>query len=90
MAKQTNPLNTYTPNADSTVEAGKTETNQELAGKAGLRKKGPAKVLENERAVGLCLDYLKSTEVGGREGAKGRDVEWERRNFRAGGELLWA
>lgn len=47
-------------------------------------------MLENERAIGPFLDYLKSTDVGGREGAKGRDVDWERRNYPAGEESHWA
>lgn len=57
-----NPLNTYTPNADG--GGGKDRScNHELVGKARTKKKGPAKLLENERAIG-----------GGREGAKEREL----------------
>ena len=40
------------------------------------------------RAVGLLVDFLKSTEVGAREGARERELEWERRDDQAGEELL--
>ncbi len=45
-------------------------------------------MLANEKAVGPLLDFLKSTEVGAREGAKERELEWERRVDHAGEELL--
>ena len=51
---------------------------------------GLAELLANERAIGPLLEYLKSTEVGGREGGKEREVEWERRDDQAGEELLGA
>ena len=53
-------------------------------------KKGLAELLADERAIGPLLECLKSTEVGGREGGKGRELEWGRRNDRAGEELLGA
>ena len=53
-------------------------------------RKGLAELLANERAIGPLLEYLKSTEVGGREGGKERELERERRDDRAGEELLGA
>ena len=53
-------------------------------------RKGLAELLANERAIGPLLEYLKSTEVGGREGGKERELEWERRDDQAGEELLGA
>ena len=47
-----------------------------------------AELLANEKAIGPILGFLKSTEVGGREGAREREKEWERRNDQAGEELL--
>ena len=38
--------------------------------------------------MGQILGFLKSTEVGGREGAREREEERERRNDQAGEELL--
>ena len=51
-------------------------------------KKGLADLLANEKAMGPLLEYLKATEVGGREGAKEGELEWGRRNDQAGEELL--
>ena len=51
-------------------------------------KKGLAELFANEKAVGLLVDFLKSTEVGAREGAKERELELERRDDQAGEELL--
>ena len=39
-------------------------------------------------ANGKAVDFLKSTEVGAREGARERELEWERRDDQAGEELL--
>ena len=47
-------------------------------------KKGLAEMFANGKAV----DFLKSTEVGAREGARERELEWERRDDQAGEELL--
>jgi len=51
-------------------------------------RKWLAGILANEKAVAPLLRFLKSTEVGGREGAREREVEWERRNDRPGEDLL--
>ena len=51
-------------------------------------RKRLAELLANEKAMGPILGFLKSTEVGGREGAREREKEWERRNDQAGEELL--
>lgn len=51
-------------------------------------RKGLAELLAYEKAMGPLLEFLKSTEVGRREGAKERELEWERRNNQAGEELL--
>ena len=51
-------------------------------------KKGLAELFANEKAVGLLVDFLKFTEVGAREGAKERELQWERRDDQAGEELL--
>ena len=40
------------------------------------------------RALGPLLEFLKATEVGSREGARERELEWERRNDHAGEDLL--
>lgn len=39
-------------------------------------------------SLGPFLDYLKSTEAGGREGGKEKELEWEQRNDHAGEDLL--
>ena len=52
------------------------------------KKKGLARLLANERALGPFLEYLKSTEVGEKEGGKEREFEQEQRNDQAGEELL--
>ncbi len=47
-----------------------------------------AGLLANEKAVAPLLGFLKTTGVGGREGARERELEWGRRNDRAGEDLL--
>ncbi len=47
-----------------------------------------ADLLGNEKAIAPLLRFLKTTEVGRREGARERRVEGERRNDQAGEELL--
>lgn len=47
-----------------------------------------AGLIANEKAVAPLLSFLKITDVGGREGARERDAEWKRRNYRAGEDLL--
>ena len=44
--------------------------------------------LGNEKAVAPLLKFLKSTGVGGREGAKERELEWARRNDQEGEDFL--
>ena len=51
-------------------------------------RKRLAELLANKKAIGPILGYLKSTEVGRRDGAREREKEWERRNDQAGEELL--
>lgn len=53
-------------------------------------RKGLAELLANEQAMGPLLVFLKSTGMGGREGAREREREWEQRDDRAGEELLGA
>ena len=48
-------------------------------------RKWLAELLANERAVGPLLVYLKDTEVGSREGAVEKTMEWRRRTT---GEFL--
>ena len=47
-----------------------------------------ASLLANEIAVTPLLGFLKATDVGAREGARGREAEWERKNDQAGEDLL--
>lgn len=51
-------------------------------------KQGLAELLVNEKAVDPEVDFSKSTELGAREGARERVLEWERRDHHAGEELL--
>ena len=60
---------------------------KESAGKAG-ETKGIVELLTNEKAMGPLLRFLKSTEVGGKEGVKERELQWQRRSDQAGEELL--
>ncbi len=43
-------------------------------------RKWLALLLVNEKVIGPFLYFLKSTEVGGREGARERELEWQRRS----------
>lgn len=47
-----------------------------------------ASLLGNKKAVGPLLRFLKTTGVGGREGAIERELEWEKKNDQTGEELL--
>ena len=47
-----------------------------------------AELLANEKVLGPLSGFLKSTDGGGREGAKEREVEWEQRDDQVGEELL--
>ena len=51
-------------------------------------RKWVASLLGNEKAVAPLLNFLKRTDVGGREGARERELEWERENDQAGENLL--
>ena len=45
-------------------------------------------LLGNEKAVALFLRFLETAGIGGREGAKEREMEWARKNDQAGEDLL--
>ena len=47
-----------------------------------------AELLANERATKPLLRFLQATEIGGREGARERELEWEQKNDQAGEDLL--
>ena len=47
-----------------------------------------ASLLGDEKAVAPLLKFLKATGIGEREGAKERELEWERKNDRDGEDLL--
>lgn len=47
-----------------------------------------ASLLGNEKAVAPLLNFLKRTDVGGREGARERELEWEREDDQAGEDLI--
>ena len=55
---------------------------------AQAKRKWLADLLASERATKPLLRFLQTTEVGGREGAKERQLEWERKNDQAGEDLL--
>ena len=63
-------------------------------GKEGVRwqaqaeRRWVAELVASEKAVVPLLRFLKATEIGGREGARDRELEWERRNDQAGEDLL--
>ena len=45
-------------------------------------------VLGDEKAVAPLLKFLKTTGIGGRERARERELEWERKNGQEGDDLL--
>ena len=51
-------------------------------------KKWLAELLANRHAVGSLLEFLKSTQVGSREGAAEKEEEWERRRDQDGEDQL--
>ena len=53
-----------------------------------VERKWLANLLGNEKARTPCLKFLKATGIGGREGAKERELEWARQNDQAGEDLL--
>lgn len=55
---------------------------------AQAERRWPADLLANERATKPLLSFLQRTEIGGREGARERELEWERKNDQAGEDLL--
>ena len=53
-----------------------------------VERKWLANLLGNVKAVASCLKFLKTTGIGGRDGAKKRELEWARKNDKAGKDLL--
>ncbi len=49
-----------------------------------MERKWLASLLGNEKAVAPLLKFLKTTGIGGREGAKERELEWARRHDQDG------
>ena len=47
-----------------------------------------ANLLGDGKAVAPLLKFLKTTGIGGREGARERELEWERKNDQEGEDLL--
>lgn len=45
-----------------------------------------AELLAERYALGPLLEFLKNTEVGSREGAKEKEMEWEQRRDQEGEE----
>ena len=77
-----------------TVEERKTKActraciKKEFVGKAGLREEGLAELLANGKAVRSFISVSKSQpKVGGRAGAKKRELEWGAKNDQAGWEV---
>ena len=91
MVKQNSRLGTYTPSAENGKEWRKLLRNiykEGIRWQGWTERKGLAELLANEKALGPLVGFLKSTDVGGREGAKERELEWERRDDQVGEELL--
>ena len=61
---------------------------EEVIWQPQVERRWLAGLLANEKAVAPLLGFLKTTEVRGREGAREKEVEWERNNDRAGEDLL--
>ena len=59
-----------------------------IAWQPQVERRWLAELLANEKAVAPLLGFLKTTGVGGREGAREREAEWERINDQAGEDLL--
>ena len=51
------------------------ETDEGFSWQGRTERKGLAELLANEEAMSPLLDYLKSTEVGGREGGKEKGLD---------------
>lgn len=52
------------------------------------KKSGFTKLVADKRALGLLLEFLKTTEVWASDGARDREIEWEQQNNYAGEDLL--
>ena len=59
-----------------------------LAATGQVERRWLASLLGNEKAVAPLLKFLKTTGIGGREGAKERELEWTRRHDQEGENLL--
>ena len=55
---------------------------------AQAERRWVADLVANEKAVAPLLRFLKATDIGGREGARERELEWEQKNDRLGENLL--
>ena len=55
---------------------------------AQAERKWLAELLANERATKPLLRFLQATETGEREGARERELEWEKKDDQAGEDLL--
>lgn len=87
-ARQNSRLSIYIPSGEDGEKNGENFSEicakKELNGKGWTEKRGLAELLANEKAMGPLLGFFKSTEVGGREGARERELEWEQRDDRVG------
>ena len=61
---------------------------QRVLWQAQAERGWPAGLLANEKAVAPLLKILNANEVGGRKGARERELEWEQKNDQAGEDLL--
>ena len=61
---------------------------EDVRWQAQAERKWLAELLANERATKPPLSFLQATEIGGREGARERELEWEQKNDQAGEDLL--
>ena len=46
------------------------------------------RLARERKSSSTAAEILKTTDVGGREGAREREIEWERKNDQAGEDLL--
>ena len=51
--------------------------------KGWTEKKGLKKLVTEEKALEPLLEFLKTTKLGGREGPRERELEWEQGNDQA-------
>ena len=59
-----------------------------IRSQAQAEKKNLAELLANKRATRTLLKFLQITEVGGGEGIRERELEWEQKNDQTGEDLL--